>query len=100
VERVDGRADVRLRGELDVSTVADVRGAVDPLLADATVHDVVLDLRELTFMDSSGVRLLLAIELETRGDGHALALVAGPPEVHRVLEITRLAQRFRYITPE
>src|SRR3954468_16040718 len=99
VERHGAAARVVLTGELDVSTVDDVKRVAVPLFVDPSVDEVVVDLRGLAFMDSSGVRLLLALELESRRDGHALALIEGAPDVQRVLEITQLARRFRFVDP-
>jgi anti-anti-sigma factor len=54
VAREEGATRLTLRGELDLGTAAQLERA----LADAD-GDVVLDLRGLTFMDSTGVRVLL-----------------------------------------
>ena len=51
---------------------------------------VVLDLRELEFMDSSGLRLVALAERRLGGAGRALVLVRGPEAVQRVFSITRM----------
>jgi anti-anti-sigma factor len=80
---------VILAGELDIAThgdadvvLRDVQDAGSPL--------VVLDLRELKFMDSTGLRLLVQADSRARESGQRLAIVRGPEAVHRVLEITGL----------
>lgn len=77
---------VHVTGELDLTTAPLLRRA----LRDAHVyaHVVVLDLRELTFMDSSGVHAILdAAASVRRGDGR-LILVRGPTHVDRALNLT------------
>jgi anti-anti-sigma factor len=59
------RVVLALHGELDVASVSPVRVALDELLA-AGWRSVVLDLRELTFIDSTGVSLLLEAERAAR----------------------------------
>jgi anti-anti-sigma factor len=49
---------------------------------------VVLDLRDLTFIDSSGVRAVSDAADHARRDGHALMLVRGPAQIDRVFALT------------
>jgi anti-anti-sigma factor len=59
----------------------------------------VLDLRQLSFMDSSGLRLILAWDAHARRDGHDFGLVRGDDSVHRVFELTRVAERLTFVAP-
>jgi stage II sporulation protein AA (anti-sigma F factor antagonist) len=54
--------------------------------SDAT--SIVIDLSELTFMDSTGVRLLVTAHARSRADSDRLTLVRGRAAVQRVLELT------------
>ena len=67
--RADGpKVTLSLTGELDLSTVAQLSERVRQEL-DGGADDVTLDLRELAFMDSSGLRLLIELhDLSRRGD--------------------------------
>jgi anti-sigma B factor antagonist len=73
-------------GEVDIATVGEL---------DASLHELhgigfqrfLLDLRELTFMDSSGLRLILEWHARARVNGISLALVPGPAIVQRVFEL-------------
>jgi anti-anti-sigma factor len=89
IDRADETAVVVLEGELDIATTP---GAEEELrrveLNGARV--IVLDLRGLTFMDSTGLRLLVSADARARDAGHRLVVVRGPEAVHRVLEITGL----------
>ena len=61
----DGRAVVVIRGELDLATAPDLEAALTGRL-DAG-QDVVVDLRELAFMDSTGLRVLVASHVRVEG---------------------------------
>ncbi len=74
-----------LRGELDLATA--------PLLDEAlraageAARTVVLDLRGLSFLDSTGLRTVLQADARARSDGHDLLVVRGPHAVHRVFAL-------------
>ena len=52
-----------------------------------------LDLRRVEFIDSTGLRALIAADERARSDGRRLALVRGPHAVERLLSVTQLDQR-------
>lgn len=79
-------------GELDVATVGRVDERLRQLEASGPCH-VVLDLRGLTFMDSTGLHLALAWHERARRNGMELEVVKGPPAVHRVFELAGVADR-------
>jgi len=80
---------VALRGELDVVTVSKVAEALDGLEPEADgVRHVVLDLRGLTFMDSSGLHELIKQNDFARSNRHNLAVVRGNQAIERLLEMT------------
>ncbi len=56
-----------------------------------------LDLRGLTFMDSTGLSLLTRWNLEARRDGFNFALVAGSERVQRLFELTALSEYFTFV---
>jgi anti-anti-sigma factor len=77
---------ISLSGELDLATAE----AVELELARVEATDaetVVLDLSGLHFMDSTGVRLVVAANARFRDSGQHLSLVRGPANVQRVLEL-------------
>ena len=87
---------ITLEGELDLATVsaleAALREPVDP-------HRRVLDLRGLTFMDSTGLQTILRANRAARRAGWSLQIVAGPPAVQRVFEICGVADGLRFVDP-
>ena len=82
----DGGVLLSLSGELDLSTAADLERAV-AMNVDGRPQMVVLDLRELGFLDSSGLRIVLRLQQRVSGNGGRLVLVRGPRRVHRVFEL-------------
>jgi len=56
---------IKLSGEIDMSNVDSLRRLIDPVVARAPER-VIFDLASLTFMDSSGIALLLQVSAKTR----------------------------------
>ena len=76
-------------GEIDLDTVSRVRDRLDELRA-AGFKRLVLDLRGVTFLDSTGIRLVLETDASARADGFDFGLIEGPANVQRAFEITGL----------
>jgi anti-sigma B factor antagonist len=84
-------------GELDLSGAAVLEDELDRLAAEPELATVVLDLRGLAFMDSSGLRLIVMADMRARETGRRFALVPGGDTVHRVFEITRMSERLEFV---
>ena len=93
----DARTTVRLSGELDISTAVALERVLDELQAPDGPGQIVMDLRGLRFMDSTGLRLLVTADLRLRGEGRELALVPGPEAVHRVFRLALLEERLTFV---
>jgi anti-anti-sigma factor len=93
----NGRVVVRLAGELDRSTVPLLEERLREAL-DGGGRQLVVDLRGLDFMDSTGLTLLVRWGRGAEQDGYELALVPGEPRVHRLFELTGLDSRFTFTT--
>jgi anti-sigma B factor antagonist len=78
-------------GELDVATAP----TLDETLQQAQLQArlVVLDLRELDFMDSAGAHTIVSASLRARLNGGRLVVVRGRPHVDRVFVLTRSCDR-------
>jgi anti-sigma B factor antagonist len=88
LEARTGEVWVLPRGELDIDTVEEIEQALSIALA-SEAERVVIDMRGLDFLDSTGLR---AIAAACRGEeGHRLSLVAGPPAVQGVFNVSGLA---------
>lgn len=91
----DGRVLVRLGGELDMSTVPILEARLREAL-DGGGRRLVVDLRGLDFIDSTGLTLLVRWGRGAEQDGYELALVRGEARVHRLFELTGLDSRFTF----
>jgi anti-anti-sigma factor len=83
----NGRALVTLSGEIDLASLEPLEHELAPTF-EAPPPVLVLDLREVTFLDSSGLRLILRLDRGQREAGSRLAVVRGGRRVARVLELT------------
>lgn len=79
-------------GELDLATTPQLQRVLDDLSG-----AVVLDLRELSFIDCTGLHLLLCADARSRRDGLELCIAVGPV-AQRVLALAGIADRFSYTT--
>ena len=80
-------------GELDLDTAK----KLEAVLATQSGR-VVVDLRELTFIDLAGLRLLLEADARSRQDGMNLRFIPGRL-VRRLLEVAELPDRLTYVEP-
>lgn len=89
VDAGDQRVTFIPRGELDLATAPELEDKVLTAVRDGG-RSVVLDLRELTFMDSTGVRTIVAAHQVAEQTGHDLRVVrpARDSAVSRVIEIS------------
>lgn len=83
------------QGDIDLLTVAPIRAELETAQSQARI--VVLDLRAVTFIDSSGVRLLVEAEHAAQRDGFAFSVVRGPAPVERLLDLAGLSDRLTLI---
>ena len=97
-QRSDGHL-VRLFGDFDITGFKQVDDELRRLQSDGEPK-LTLDLRGLTFIDSSGIRAILQAEARARGLGRRLRLLAGPERVHKVFQITRLDDQLEFVEPE
>lgn len=84
-EAEDGIVRLELAGELDLSSAGELEHALN---AAADAEGVIVDLRPLDFIDSTGLRLIIQFDESTRDAGLALEIWDGPPAVSRVFEIS------------
>ncbi len=87
VVRDRGDVVVAPAGELDIASAGLLERELRELGVDRDDR-VVLDLRALDFLDSTGLRLLITVRNSAKRAGHGLVLVAGPPRVQRIFELT------------
>ena len=86
VEHHDDVALVRPRGELDLATAAALQHVLDGISSPR----LVLDLSELSFIDSTGLHLLVALHERSQREGFELTLRAPRPPVDRTIHLCGL----------
>jgi anti-anti-sigma factor len=98
--RTDERVVLHLTGELDLaSSPVFERALEDADVASAPL--LVLDLDELKFVDSTGLRVILLAHEGSRARGQEFAITQGSPQVQRLLSITSVAEHMRVLsTPD
>jgi anti-anti-sigma factor len=92
----NGKVTISLKGELDLSSVGKVQEALHRVEADGPAV-LVLDLSNLTFLDSTGLRAVVTADERAREDGRRFVIVRGPEAVQRVFSITRLEERLEIV---
>ena len=83
-------ARVELRGDVDMATAPELRRMLEELI-DGGATEVVLDCRQLEFLDSSGIGTLVAARARVGAEG-VIALEAPRANVRKVLEVTGVDQ--------
>ena len=86
-----------LTGEIDLSTVDDVEVQLRSAIQDGNGL-LAIDLRQVSFLDSSGLRLLLRIHKELGDARRRLIVVQGPRRVARVFELTGAEEQLEVVS--
>ena len=92
-----GDALISLTGELDLSGAVPLEEEIDRLVAADGIARIVLDLRELEFMDSSGLRMVALTARRLDSEDRSLVLVRGRDAVQRVFAITRMDEHLTFV---
>lgn len=97
VQEVDAsRARLRLRGELDMLTAPQLEAAVDALSGNGA-RELLLDLSELVFLDSSGFRAILACKDRCEQRGCTFLMTRGPERVQKVFDISGVLKKLPFV---
>ncbi|MBB6448974.1 stage II sporulation protein AA (anti-sigma F factor antagonist) [Geomicrobium halophilum] len=86
---------VRLQGELDHHTASAVRDKVDEALANPQIKHILLNAEGLTFMDSSGIGVILGRYKKLQARGGELVICTVSSSVYRLLEMAGLFKVLR-----
>ena len=84
-------------GEVDIETVGQIREQLKNAAATGAKH-VVLDLRGVTFLDSTGLHLVLEADVASRAQHWEFGLIGGPAHVQRVFDLTGARARLPFLT--
>jgi len=91
-ERREGQTRMALAGELDIASAPQFEEGLTELEGDSP-EVLLLDLRGVEFIDSTGLRAVIAADERARSAGRRFVIVRGPAAVERVFSVTQLDQR-------
>jgi anti-anti-sigma factor len=91
----EGIAVLSISGELDADTGTLVERELKTI-EESKPKVLVVDLRGLSFIDSTGLRLLALADIRARDNGRRLALIPGEERIQRVFRITGLDNRLDF----
>lgn len=90
IERAGAAARIAFAGELDMAARFRAETTLEGLLGDG-LRALEIDLTRVTFIDSTGMGMLLEIHERARREDFALRIIRGPREVQQVFEVSGLA---------
>jgi anti-anti-sigma factor len=96
VSNDDGAPVLQISGELDLASSPALEEALERVAADSP-QLVIIDLRELDFMDSTGLSVLIRAHQRALAAGHRLGIVNGSRQVRRLLTLTGVADRLTIV---
>lgn len=81
---------ISLIGELDHHNAKGLREYMDHRLEDPSIKHIIVDMKGLSFMDSSGIGVLIGRYKRVSGRGGKFGVIHIKPQVHRIFEISGL----------
>lgn len=96
IETNPGSYTVALSGELDIATADQLTSALEGV-SPASGERLVIDLTSVSFMDSTGLRVLIAANGSAADGGYELFIVTGDSPAKRVLELTRMDEHMQVV---
>lgn len=96
VERAGDHVFVGVKGELDLAVASKLESCLidlDP----APGTTLVVDLSELEFLDSSGLRVLVLTHHRSEQEGFRFVVIRGPDQVARIFELTRMDEQLEVL---
>lgn len=93
----DGKIIIQIVGEVDLYNAPKVRDAINQFM-DRNKLDIIVDLDEVDYIDSSGIGVLISSATDIKDLGGKLTIKCNSPNVKRVFELTRLVDFFDIIS--
>lgn len=95
VSQEGSKSIIKLAGRFDFNTHREFRGISDPVVADVEVREIEIDFREVDYLDSSALGMLLMLRDKASGSGKDVSLVGVKGSVRQVLEIANFSKLFK-----
>ncbi|CAJ1313593.1 STAS domain-containing protein [Paenibacillus sp. PK4536] len=94
VTEMDERAcTVFLSGEMDLSVAPEFRLVMEPLVGEAE-QDLIINMKDLKYIDSTGIGILLSILKARHGMNASFTVEEVPPQIQKLFEMTGIAKFF------
>lgn len=84
---------IKIEGEVDVYTSIDLKKEITKLIEEGQ-NNIIIDLENVNYMDSSGLGVLVALLKELKKIGGELKLINLPVSVKKIFDLTRLTKFF------
>ena len=91
------RVEIAIQGELDLATAPQLEAEFERIGELEGVELAVVDLRELAFLDSSGLEAIVKFEARSRAAGTEVVIVRGPRAVERLFSVMQLDKKLRIV---
>lgn len=93
----DGWASLAVGGEIDMATVDELNAAIQDVIASDGLN-LVVDLTETSFMDSTGLRALIMADRSFNESGRSFALAVDPGPIARLIELSGVESKMRIVS--
>jgi anti-sigma B factor antagonist len=97
VDSESGLPVLRAWGEIDVASAPDFHASLYEVIGQ-DADTIVVDLSDVSFIDSTGLGVLVGAETQAREEGKGLRLVVTQPQILRLLELTGLDEVFTVVS--
>ena len=91
------RVEIAIQGELDLATAPQLDAEFQRVGAFDGIDLAIVDLRNLAFLDSTGLEAIMKFEARTRAAGVEMVVVRGPRAVERLFAVMQLDQKLRIV---
>ncbi|MBO5363972.1 MAG: anti-sigma F factor antagonist [Clostridia bacterium] len=81
---------VKLSGEIDQSCAGEIRSDIDRQLQLCPIKNLILDFAKVSFMDSSGIGMILGRYKQIKARNGTIMIIRAQPQVDRILELSGL----------
>ncbi len=94
IREMDGYTVVELEGSADLYTISDLKKALDKIIDDPKVNYLVLDLKNVEYMDSSGIGVLIRAFKKMKNKKGKFALLNVNQDIMEILSLASLDKHF------
>ncbi|OEH93591.1 anti-sigma F factor antagonist [Bacillus solimangrovi] len=91
---------VRLQGELDHHTSEQLREEIQAVLEERKIQHLILNMESLTFMDSSGLGVILGRYKQIQSQGGRMLVCSISPSVQRLFEMSGIFKIIQFVDDE